>query len=91
MTDFNNIAAINATTLKNGKAKMVAIMNDGSEVIVRKASAAKAYANIYDIEVNGNAQGGGLASYITINAKPGVPSRGGDNAAPVKSIKITYL
>ena len=89
MTDFNNIAAINATVLKNGKAKMVAIMNDGSEVIVRKASAAKAYANIYDREVNGNA--GGLASYITINAKPGVPSRDGDNAAPVKSIKITYL
>ena len=89
MTDFNNIAAINATVLKNGKAKMVAIMNDGSEVIVRKTSAAKAWANIYDHEVNGNA--GGLASHITINAKTGVPSRDGDNAAPVKSIEITYL
>lgn len=89
MTDFNNIEAINATVNKNGKAKMVAVMSDGSEVIVRKTSAAKAFANVYDHQVNGNA--GGLAGYITINAKPGVPSKYKSGAAPVKSIEITYL
>lgn len=89
MTDFNNIEAINATTLKNGKTKMVAILADGSEVIVRKASAAKAFANVYDHEVNGNA--GGLAAYITINGKPGVPSKYKSGVAPVKSIEINYL
>lgn len=88
MTDFNNIEAINAT-LKNGKAKMVAIMADGSEVIVRKTSAPKAFANVYDFPVNGNAQG--LAAYITINGKPGVPSRDASASAPVKSIEINYL
>ena len=89
MTDFNNIEAINATTLKNGKAKIVAILTDGSEVVIRKTSAPKAFANVYDHEVNGNA--GGLAAYITINGKPGVPSRDASASAPVKSIEINYL
>lgn len=87
MNTPDQITAINAT-LKNGKAKMVAILDDGSEVVVRKVSAPKAWANIYEGYVNGNASG--LAAHITINGKPGVPSRNGDKA-PIKSIEINYL
>lgn len=88
MNTPTQIASINATTLSNGKAKMVAILEDGSEVVVRKVSAPKAWANIYEGHVNGNA--GGLAAHITINGKPGVPSKHG-NVAPIKSIEINYL
>jgi hypothetical protein len=65
---------------------MVAIMADGSEVIVRKTSAMKAWANVYEEGVNGNASG--LAGHITINAKPFVVN---DGRRPVKSIEITYV
>ncbi len=85
MSNINDIVSILATP-KDGKAKMVAIMADGSEVIVRKTSAMKAWANIYDAWVNGNASG--LAGQITINGKPGLINQG---HRPVKSIEITYV
>jgi hypothetical protein len=85
MSNINDIVSIIATP-KDGKAKMVAIMADGSEVIVRKTSAMKAWANVYAEGVNGNASG--LASHITINAKPFVVTYG---HRPVKSIEITYV
>lgn len=85
MSNINDIVSIIATP-KAGKAKMVAIMADGSEVIIRKTSAIKAWANLYDGWVNGNASG--LGSQITINGKPGVITQG---KRPVKSIEITYV
>lgn len=85
MSNINDIVSIIATP-KDGKAKMVAIMADGSEVIVRKTSAMKAWANVYEEGVNGNASG--LAGHITINAKPFVVN---DGRRPVKSIEITYV
>ena len=85
LSNVNNVIAVKA-----GKGyKVIAKMEDGNEVVLKKGGNLKAFVNIFDQHVNGNASG--FAGHCTWNNKAGVKImvRHGEYASPIASFQIT--
>lgn len=84
VSNVNKVIAVKA-----GKGhKVIAEMKDGSEVVLKKSGNLKAFVNVFDVHVNGNA--GGFAGHCTWNNKAGVKiKRDGEYASPIVSFQIT--
>jgi len=85
VSNVNKVIAVKA-----GKGhKVIAEMKDGSEVVLKKSGNLKAFVNVFDVWVNGNA--GGTAGYCTFNNKSGVKNKINykDWATPIASFQIT--
>ena len=85
VSSVNKVIAVKA-----GKGhKVIAEMKDGSEVVLKKSGNLKAFVNIFDQHVNGNASG--FAGHCTWNNKAGVKImvRHGEYASPIASFQIT--
>ena len=85
VSNVNKVIAVKA-----GKGhKVIAEMKDGSEVVLKKSGNLKAFVNVFDVHVNGNA--GGIAGRCTFNNKAGVKNQLHDLSwvTPVSSFQIT--
>lgn len=84
VSNVNKVIAVKA-----GKGhKVIAEMKDGSEVVLKKSGNLKAFVNVFDVHVNGNA--GGIAGKCTFNNKAGVKNQINYQvwATPIASFEI---
>ena len=88
MTHPANIQAVQAKQLKNGKYEFTAILEDGSQEIIKKAGALKPIVNVYEGEANLNTRG--LGTHCTYNTKAGLKNFWTD-ATPIKSIEVELV
>jgi len=70
MTNPANIQTVQAKQLKNGKYEFTAILEDGSQEIIKKAGAFKPVVNVYSVIVNGNSYRN-VGKHCTYNNKAG--------------------
>ena len=85
MTNPANIQAVQAKLLNNGKYQFTAILEDGSQEIIKKSGALKPFVNVYEKYVNGNGKVNELSAYCTYNTKPGVKQGWRTKISPIKS------
>ena len=90
MTNPANIQAVQAKLLKNGKYQFTAILEDGSQEIIKKAGALKPFVNVYETYVNGNGKANALSSRCTYNSKPDVKQLY-LKISPIKSIEVELI
>ena len=90
MTNPANIQAVQAKQLKNGKYQFTAILEDGSQEIIKKAGAFKPFVNFYEKYVNGNGKFHELSSRCTFNNKPDVKQLY-LKISPIKSIEVELI
>jgi hypothetical protein len=90
MTNPANIQAVQAKLLKNGKYQFTAILEDGSQEIIKKAGALKPFVNVYEKYVNGNGKFNELSSRCTFNNKPDVKQLS-IKISPIKSIEVELI
>jgi len=83
-----NVSSVIAVKAGKGH-KVIAKMEDGSEVVLKKSGNLKAFVNVFNVHVNGNASG--FAGHCTWNNKAGVKImvRHGEYASPIASFQIT--
>jgi len=98
MTNPANIQSVQAKELKNGKYEFTAILEDGSQEIIKKAGAFKPVVNVYAVEVNLNARGDGVAPHCTYNNKAGAKTLAycptvnySIYHSPIKSIEVELI
>ena len=98
MTNQANIQAVQAKQRKKGKDEFTAMLEDGSQEIIKKAGAFKPVVNVYAQEVNYNARGNGVAAHCTYNSKAGVKQLAWCESvgysiynAPIKSIEVELV
>ena len=97
MTNPANIQAVQAKQLKNGKYQFTALLEDGSQEIIKKAGAFKPFVNVYEKYVNGNGKVNTLSLHCTYNSKPDVKQLSmGRNCdiikiSPIKSIEVELI
>jgi len=91
MTNPANIQAVQAKQLKNGKYEFTAILQDGSQEIIKKAGALKPFVNVYEEYVNGNGKLNELSAYCTYNNRPGVKQGWRRKISPIKSIEVDLI
>ena len=87
---LNNVQIVIA--VKSGKGyKVIAKMQDGSEVVLKKSGNLKAFVNVFDFRANWNASMGTAAEHCTFNNKAGVKTKtwDGRRATPIASFQIT--
>jgi len=89
MTHPENIQAVQAKQLKNGKYEYTAILEDGSREILKKSGSLKPIVNIYPFVAN-NSVNYGLGSYCTYNTKVVLRNFWGEEKA-LKSINVTVV
>ena len=98
MSNAENIQAVQAKQLNNGKYEFTAILEDGSQEIIKKGGAFKPVVNVYAQQVNYNARGNGVAPHCTYNSKAGVKQLAWCESvgysiynAPIKSIEVELI
>ncbi len=97
MTNPANIQTVQAKQLKNGKYKFTAILEDGSQEIIKKAGAFKPVVNVYSVIVNGNSYEN-VGEHCTYNNKAGGRQLSYCETAgysiyhsPIKSIEVELI
>ena len=90
LTFVSNISSVIAAKAGNGY-KVIALMKDGSEIVIKKSGNLKSFVNIFDFDCNGNAQGADYAKFCAFNNKAGVKQIGmcGKWNSPIASFQIT--
>lgn len=86
---LNNVHIVLA--VKAGKGyKVIAEMQDGSEVVLKKSGNLKAFVNVFDFRANWNASMGTVSEHCTFNNKAGVKTKtwDGRKASPIATLKI---